>query len=72
MISAISRQQMSKLFPCEAKLRQKRGSVKGHMSDSHLTANVESLCNEELSPLDETGLGVMHRVVFEITSTAQW
>lgn len=42
------------------------------MSDSHLTANVESLCNEELSPLDETGLGVMHRVVFEITSTAQW
>lgn len=42
------------------------------MSDSHLTANVESLCNEELSPLDETGPGVMHRVVFEIVSTAQW
>jgi hypothetical protein len=51
---------------------KKRGSVKGHMSDSRLTANVESLCNEELSSLESTGLGVMHRVVFEITSTAQW
>jgi hypothetical protein len=49
-----------------------RGSVKGHMSDSQLTANAKSLCNDELSFLESTGPGVMHRVVFEITTTAQW
>lgn len=42
------------------------------MSDSRLTANVKSLCNEELSSLESTGPGVMHRVVFEIATPQQW
>jgi hypothetical protein len=60
------------IVPQGTRLRQKRGSVKGHMSDSQLTANAKSLCNDELSSLESTGPGVMHRVVFEITTTAQW
>lgn len=42
------------------------------MSDSQITANAESLCNIELSSLDETGSGVMHRVIFEIHDIDQW
>lgn len=42
------------------------------MSNSHLTANVKSLCNEELFSLESTGSGVMHRVVFEIMYKEQW
>ena len=60
------------IVPQGTRLRQKRGSVKGHMSDSQLTANAKSLCNDELSSLESTGPGVMHRVVFEITTAAQW
>lgn len=42
------------------------------MSDSQLTANDESLCNVELSSLDQTDSRVMHRVVFEISTVEQW
>lgn len=42
------------------------------MSDSQHTANAESLCNVELSSLEITDSGVMHRVVFEIQTIEQW
>lgn len=51
---------------------RKSGPVKGYMSGNQLTSNVKSLCTEEMSSLNQTGPGVMHRVVFEIHTKEQW
>lgn len=42
------------------------------MSGNQLTANVKSLCKGEMSSLNQTDPGVMHRVVFEIHTKEQW